>query len=404
LGSGAPLTPAAPPEAPGGFRDYPADRRHAPLTAPVVAGLRATLGASSGRRDVFAKVGDSITVSGHFARCLTGDDVRWGDHAALAATRDFFARTPADDRGHDAFARATQAAAVGWRTHRVVLGLPTPLARELDAVRPAWAVVMLGTNDTYPDAMQAFHHDLRRVLAALQERRVVPLLSTLPPRLDRADRAAQTVEMNAVVRALAAELALPLMDLHGALAPLPHRGLARDGVHPEAFLADRYHPCWFDAAGSQGGMNQRNLLVLEALDRARRLVLGDEPPEPAPPPPAGDGSWASPRSLGPLPAALAGDVARGESRASRYACGRDESPGPEQVFRVEVATAGRVRARLFGGEGLTLRWLTGPAATDCTATARRRLDVVVRPGTHWLAVDSARDAPANPYLLTVVSL
>ena len=378
----------------------PTGVRHSPLTAPVVARLRAVLARSSGRRDVFAKVGDSITVSGHFARCLTGSDIRWGAHSALTATRDFFAHSPADDQGHTSFDRTTEAAHVGWRTGRVLAGQRSPLVRELDAVRPAWAVVMLGTNDTYPDGMQDYERQLRRVLTTLLERDVVPLVSTLPPRRDSATAAAQTVEMNAVVRALAAELSLPLMDLHGALDPLPHAGLNRDGVHPDAAREDRYHGCWFDDAGLTAGMNQRNLLVLEALDRMRRLVLGDEPPETAPAP-EGDGTWAHPLVV--TAPGWSGDGRRGEKVAASYPCHRQPFAGPEQVFRIDVAQPGQRRVRLFGGEKLGLRWLTAPGADACAAAARRKLDVNVQPGSYWLAVDAPSDELAGPYLVTVVS-
>src|SRR5687767_7164297 len=128
-------------------------------------------------------------------------------------------------------------------------------------------------------------------------------------------------------------------------------------------------------------MNQRNLLVLEALDRVRRKVLGDEPPEPEPPAPSGPGTWAAPAAVETLPAVVRGDARGGDQREARYACGaKIDLAGPERVYRVEVRQPGRLRARLFVDQGeAALRWLTAQDPASCTARARNRLDVQVKP-------------------------
>ncbi|MCU0659508.1 MAG: hypothetical protein MUF64_30870, partial [Polyangiaceae bacterium] len=114
------------------------------LTPGMVERFRGMIERSGGRPEVFAKVGDSITISGAFLRCLEGNDLRWGAHERLAEARDFFMKTRVDGR-HTSFGRDTLAARVGWRTFRVLKGVPQPLAQELDALRPAWALVLLGT-------------------------------------------------------------------------------------------------------------------------------------------------------------------------------------------------------------------------------------------------------------------
>jgi hypothetical protein len=48
-------------------------------------------------------------------------------------------------------------------------------------------------------------------------------------------------------------------------------------------------------------MNQRNLLTLEALDRARRFVLEAEAPEERPAELAGEGTWENPFEIDSLP-------------------------------------------------------------------------------------------------------
>lgn len=357
---------------------------------------------SGGRPEVFAKVGDSITISGAFFRCFDGDDVRWGEHENLKEARDFFARTRVDDRA-TSFGRATEAARVGWRTMRILKGIPTPLDKELLALRPAWAVVMLGTNDTYTDSMQGYAIALRALIDALLKRNVVPLLSTIPPRRDKQEAREQVVEMNAVVRMMAQSRQIPLMDLFGAMDGLDHGGLGRDGVHPDAFRDNLVHPCWLDTQGLSAGMNQRNLLVLEALDRMRRKVLEGEPPDPPSDPEPGDGSWEKPSAL-LLPDVAHGDLRGGPSRVTSYSCNKEQFAGPERVYRVEIAQSKRLRIRLFPeGKGrLGLRWLTSLDPPTCGAHARSRLDLTVKAGTYWLVVESGSAKDAGPYGLTVL--
>jgi hypothetical protein len=75
------------------------------------------------------------------------------------------------------------------------------------------------------------------------------------------------------------------MDLHAALLPLPRHGLVGDGIHLSAFWKDQApHACWLSGEALQKGMNVRNLVTLQALDRARRFVVGDETPEAEPVP------------------------------------------------------------------------------------------------------------------------
>lgn len=127
---------------------YPAGALHSPLSAEVVARAGAVLAGSTGRRDVFAKVGASNTVSAGFFHCYAGSDVMWGASAALQPTRDYFLRTLADG-SVDSFDRNSLAATVGWQASDALQGSPTPLAQEIAAIRPAFAIVLFGTNDSF---------------------------------------------------------------------------------------------------------------------------------------------------------------------------------------------------------------------------------------------------------------
>jgi hypothetical protein len=388
-GEGAP--PASDPIEPG-LTPYRMGMRHSPLTARVVRSLRERLDPSTGRREVFAKVGDSITISGHFLHCLAGSDLRWGAHEGLAATRDFFAKT-AVDGDRNSFTRTTEAAHVGWPTKRLLEGVPPFVDREISAIKPAFAVVLLGTNETYEGSAGQYDLFLRRLIDRMTERGVVPLLSTIPPRRDGQRGRPFVEEMNAVVTALAWSRQLPIMDLSGALEPLPHAGLNRDGVHPEAYRDASPHPCWFDEAGLTGGMNQRNLLVLEALDRVRRVVLGREPPEPEPAAPEGAGTWESPAEVRSLPYLDVRDGRGGDERAGRYeGCGSEVLDGPERVYRVTLDHPEKLIVRVMPEPGVevALRWLSSPEPASCTHKGSRRLVVQAATGVHWLAVDSSK--------------
>jgi len=226
------------------------------LTPEIVARLREIR--PDGRPDVFVKVGDSITVSESFLRCFETRPPALD--ADLEETRTFFAR--------DAWSRATLAARVGAHTNEPLAGSPSPLDREIAAMDPSYAVVMLGTNDVFEGTEPTYERNLKRLVEALVARRVVPILSTIPPMRDAGKRAI-IVKMNRVVRKVAAEARVPLMDFHLAVRDLPRFGLSGDGVHPFQAATGA---CDFRGVAMDAGYNQRNLLTLRALDATRRAL------------------------------------------------------------------------------------------------------------------------------------
>lgn len=240
---------------------YAEGRRHSDLTPAIVKGLRAVHARGQGNDEAFMKVGDSITFSTDFLRCFANTPVA-GAEADLEETRTFFTAA--------SWARQSLASTVGWHTYQPYAGNPSPIAREIDVMRPAFAVVMLGTNDVYEGTQPSYEANLTKVVKTLTDRGVIPILSTIPPFRDRAQNAV-VPSMNKVVRKVAATAGVPLMDFHLALAGLPASGLSSDGVHP---FAARTGACDFSSAiAMNAGYNQRNLLALEALDRVRRAVL-----------------------------------------------------------------------------------------------------------------------------------
>jgi hypothetical protein len=257
---------------------------HSAMTPTVVARLASVLASSGGARDAFVKIGDSNTANPAFLSCLAGADVRLGDHADLEETRRFFGERRVDGL-HTSFDRRSTSATIGWLAGAVLAGSPAPLVREVAAVKPAFAVVMLGTNDDRVNGFDVFARDFPVVVDRLLEAGVIPLLSTIPPRADSFAAAARVPELNRVIREVAESRQVPLMDLFSALLPLPRHGLGGDGIHLSTLWRGRApHACWMTPDGLQKGMNVRNEVVLGALDRARRFLIEGEEPETEPAP------------------------------------------------------------------------------------------------------------------------
>jgi len=236
-----------------------------PMTPARVARMREVLARSSGRRDVFVKVGDSHTHAPTFLGCFAGGDVKLGDRPELAATVAHFEKR--------SFNRKSLAATPGWMSAQLLRGSPSPLDREIAAVNPAFALITIGTNDNTPSAVAAFEANFSAIVQKSLALGVVPIVSTVPARNDGAGKDARVLEINAAILRVADRELVPWIDLHAALAALPKRGLTKDGVHLEVAGRGSPHACWFGAQELRMGVNRRNLLVLEALELVRQHLV-----------------------------------------------------------------------------------------------------------------------------------
>jgi len=252
---------------------YPANTPHSPLTPDVIANLKATLQKGNRNPQRFSKIGDSMTVSDSFAKCFAKDPVvgaasidRDDDDASLEGTRQYFLESKIG--GTTSFDRVSQSATVGWMAVKAIEGNPTPLATELAATDAAFAVVMYGANDTYAGATTEFTSAMTKIVDDLLAMGVVPLLSTIPPRGD-ATANALVPGMNAVIRTVAEQKRVPLMDLWMEMKDLPLYGLGPDKLHPSS----GGDGCQLTASGMQHGYEWRNLLLIEELDRMRTQIL-----------------------------------------------------------------------------------------------------------------------------------
>lgn len=419
VGADAPDTPtdaptdgggpdAAPDAGAAGPTRYPYGPLQSPMSAAVVErAKKAIAGAPTHRPDVFAKVGDSITVNTNFVGCFGGSDVKLDAHAALEPTRAFFAKTKIGTS--TSYNRVTLAAGVGWSAAKTVSGTPTFVEQEVAAIQPTFAVVMLGTNDTYATGVDPFERNLRRNVDLLLSLKVLPILSTIPQRADRADAAALVADMNAVVRAVAQARQVPLVDYFTALEPLaPGYGLSGDGIHPQVYYSAGAHGCWLTKEGLAEGFNVRNLVTLEALDRVKRFVLDGAAPEAAPPGLAGDGTWAAPYVIPSLPFVDDRDTSKIKTRVEKvYACSSADESGPEVVYTLTLDKPQKLRVHVFDDDGVDVdvHWLTGATGATCAARDDKVLDLDAPAGTFRIVVDTFAAGgveKAGAYRITVI--
>jgi hypothetical protein len=243
-----------------------------PLSEPVIAQIQAIFARGQllgNQPDVFAKVGDSITVSHHFLYGFGLGTYNLGDYDYLQPVIDFYGQATARD--NNSFANSSLAAVEGWgawaaletgKGDEIACAGQKPLECEYDWLRPSVALIMYGTNDVGYRTEEAYYADLSAIVAISMERGIIPILSTIPNRPDEAER---TVRFNEIVRLVANENAIPLMELYSATINLPNYGLTFDYVHPSAPSAEIGGATSLLPANLQYGYTQRNLLALEAL-------------------------------------------------------------------------------------------------------------------------------------------
>ena len=167
------------------------------------------------------------------------------------------------------FARASAAAHAGFNTDRILDSAfadttvcesgESPLACEVRIHRPAFALISLGTNQVWqPDA---FEEGLERIIIALIDSGVVPVLSTKGDNLEGDGR------INAIIADLAETYAVPLWNFWAAIQGLPGDGLQPDGEHLT------WASCDF---GNEDAMTHawpvRNLTALQVLQALMQAV------------------------------------------------------------------------------------------------------------------------------------
>ena len=381
---------------------YPTGQTHSPITAYVADHLADVLAQSpSSQRDVFMKVGDSISASQSFLNCLAGTSVNYDSYSGLQPTRDYFVATPVG--GVTSFDRDSDAVEGGRTAWWAVTGAPSPLQSEMTALTPGAAVVMFGTNDIgwygsdHVSTVKWYYDNYLELVDTLLQNGIVPILSTIPPRDDDASLDAWVPAWNAVVRGVAQGRQIPLLDFHLELLGLPDHGLSGDGVHPTAYWDGAANACDFSPTGLEYGYNLRNLITLEALDRVRRAALqGAAALDPSAPHQAGRGTPADPYVI-PTDAALYTHMADTSTSSSRTldlysgcSSSADES-GPEILYEVTLTQASRVRALVLdvGDVDVDLHLLDDTATeAGCLDRGDTLVEADLPAGTYTFSLDT----------------
>ncbi len=247
------------------------------------------------RGNVFSKVGDSITAMPYYLLSIGQGNYALRGHAYLEPTVRFFSTATA--RTSNAFANDSLAAWGGWVTRDLldagsvqIAGVcqagEIPLVCEYRMVRPAVAIIMIGTNDSHYVPNAEYESNLRYIVQTTIEMGIIPVLSTLPPKGVAPSVDPNIPVMNQIITTVARGYDIPLMDYYSAMLPLPRTGLSEDTVHPSwpveydfASTAD------FTEANLQYGFTVRNLLTLQTLEKLWQQVLYDYDPAMQPPPP-----------------------------------------------------------------------------------------------------------------------
>jgi hypothetical protein len=375
-----------------GFTRYPFNQLHSPITAGVVASLKAIeQRAPLAQSNVFSKVGDSNTVNTNFVSCFAGANVDLSGRP-LQQTLDFF-------KGGDAgtttpYDRTSLAATVGWSAPAATAGNPSPIDNEVAAVHPRYAPVMFGTNDMQLGDIAGFGRNLFGVVDKLISLGVVPLVTSNPPRDDNATAGADAPRYAAIARGVAQSRQVPFIDLNAALQSVPGHGLGGDGIHLDVYApSGAARGCVLTAAGLTHGHNLRNLLTLESLDRARAALSGIPPPDTAASQLIGAGTLNDPFIITSLPFIDFRDTRVGAvNRVSAWTgCAATNEGGPEFLYRFTLGQQSTVRAIVvsLGTADIDVHIVdsTGNAA-GCIARDDKVALTTLNAGTYYLALDT----------------
>ena len=229
---------------------------------------------------MFSKIGDSLTAVPYVMYPIGwGRFNLHGRAAALLPVAEYFRQTVVRDN-NNAFINNSLAAYGGWTTADVLNPAKadpaqcftgeTPLHCEYRHTKPAIALILLGTNDVSAQSADAYRANMTRIVADSLEAGVIPVLSTIPPRMQFEG---QVNDLNRILVEIATEYGVPISDYAAAMKLLPNYGLSEDGVHPSWPTGDPVLSADFSATNLNFGYTLRNLMILESLDAVWRQAM-----------------------------------------------------------------------------------------------------------------------------------
>jgi hypothetical protein len=222
-------------------------------------------GVSLGRNpQVFSILGDSLIATPQSLAKWDGEDYTLGEYAFLQPTIDQYAGS---------FGRYGASVRVGlhswsvfdplWADKEFCLANEDVLTCEIRLNNPSVMIIFLGSNDA--GSPGGFNVNYRQLVEALIEQGIVPVLATKADRFEGGDNV-----NNVIIRKIAADFNVPLLEFDLLADTLPGRGLGPDNVHL-TFLEplDYSSPEIFAV-----GYPVHNLASLMTLDAVRREIGG----------------------------------------------------------------------------------------------------------------------------------
>ena len=221
-----------------------------------------------GERGTFAQFGDSITDSRAFWYSLKWKRANASPEmvAAFETVNSYMLEDCWDRKG----------ANYGNQSGQTIRWASKNLDTWLRGWNPEAAILMFGTNDLNNVSVQDYEQALEEVVERCLANGTIIILSTIPPRHGKVEKAAAFAE---AARRVARKLRVPLVDFHAEiLARRPddwdgvldqfsgHQGydvptlIARDGVHPSN--PKKYQADYSPEALNSCGFSLRNYLVL----------------------------------------------------------------------------------------------------------------------------------------------
>lgn len=227
------------------------------------------------RAGIFSKVGDSLTVSRRFLYPFGIADYDTGEYDYLENIISAYSETNA--HSGNSFINSSMASGEGWSANAVLNPVyaneqycqpgESPLFCEYRLIRPSIALIMFGTNDAGFRTGREFSRDMQNIILITEGLGIIPVLSTIP---NRPDVEAQIILFNDIIRDLALEHELPMIELYYETVNLPNYGLTFDNVHlsspPNGLSAS------FDPINLQYGYTLRNFLSLEKLYAIHQVI------------------------------------------------------------------------------------------------------------------------------------
>ncbi|MEO0561215.1 MAG: SGNH/GDSL hydrolase family protein [Chloroflexota bacterium] len=221
-----------------------------------------------------AKIGDSITASSMFLYPFASGVYDLQSYPHLEHVLDYFGTS--DD---SSFSRNSMAVRNGWTTNDVLSefrasqrGCPngtTPLTCELQQTSPAFALIMLGTNDAVLLNSSDYETNLETIVQTVLDYNAVPVLFTSPPLL-RPEY--EIMPYNRAVVRVAQKYDLAIVNYWLAVQSLPNQGMSADLVHPSGPPSNA-GTTLFTPEYLRYGYTVRNLVTLQGLDRLLRHAV-----------------------------------------------------------------------------------------------------------------------------------